>query len=646
MRFASAVLVGSSLTLLLASCGTDSRVIPPPPEPANYADPCAAPADCVGGLSCVAGLPATTGGLCTADCTTATCPEGGQCADVLGSRWCLAPCATGADCGRDDLQCFRGVCTVRCGIDADCGADALCEAGQCSGGACTLDSECGARGVCTAGRCATRPLAGEGEACASAADCSASLVCLPASAGGVCARTCANTLECGDRFSRLCSPLGVDTNGDGTLDAVASVCTDYASAPGFTGSSCASDADCATRACVDGACTEVCNAPSNCLLGHECLSARTRPGLSGTFSGCGNTPVSATTIVDLPLGTPHLVADSTVADFTFAVPTDAVSLTLIAQQTSSGDRLPITFVNVSSPTRESLFSIYDLNSWIDTPIRWIPSGTEEVAAMLIPNTTTDRVTFRAGPHQASVSVFGGAADVRVFARIKRAPGARVTSGTLDLNIFSATTGVTAANAASNARLTQALDTFWTIYAGRGVTRGTIHYYDVTGTAFRNIDTTEGPTSELSQLFAQSAGRTEQAINLFLVDSFSGMRDGFTLLGVAGGIPGPPGVHGTGHSGVVVSFPSAAAGSASNVGQTIAHELGHFLGLYHNSESVRACAAGTGPTATLSCAPFGGGDVLADTSPTDTANLMYWAAMGGTSLSNGQGYVMLRSAIVR
>jgi hypothetical protein len=49
---------------------------------------------------------------------------------------------------------------------------------------------------------------------------------------------------------------------------------------------------------------------------------------------------------------------------------------------------------------------------------------------------------------------------------------------------------------------------------------------------------------------------------------------------------------------------------------------------------------------VSCAPFGGGDVLADTTLGDRTNLMYWAATGGTALSVGQGYVMLRSAVVR
>ena len=617
MRPALAVLVGWSLAL--SACGGDSHLATPAP---NYADPCAASADCVGGLSC-AELPMVTGGLCTARCDAAPCPDGGRCEDVFGARLCLARCAADADCGREDLQCFRGVCRPRCGADADCGPDARCEAGECNGGACTLPSDCGA-----------------------------ALLCVSDEAGASCAAACADSAACGDLRARRCAPVALDTDGDATPDTVGAACVALAPAEGATGSACASDGECAARACVDGECAEVCDDASDCLLGQECVGGRARGGLGGTFSGCGHAPVTSPTLVDLPLGAPRVRAGGVSADLTFAVPDDAVSVTFVAHQTSGAEALPVTFVDIVSPTGESLFSLTDITSWVDPPNRWLPSETEGIAAILVPNTTSERVAFRGGRHSVSVGLFPrfagdtASASFEVVARIKRAPGARVSGGALDLNVFCATTGVTAASAPSNARLSRALDEFAAVYASRGVTLGAVRYFDVGGASFRVIDTVDGPTSELSQLFALSAGRTEQAIDLFLVDALVGTRDGFTLLGVAGGIPGPPATHGTGHSGVVVAFPAAVAGTAASLGDTIAHELGHYLGLFHNAESVRACAAGTGPTATTSCAPFGGGDVLADTAPSDTSNLMYWAALGGTALSPGQGYVMLRSALVR
>jgi hypothetical protein len=652
MRFSSLFATALLLAAFLSACAPEARIAAPPeppPVPPNYGSPCAGAGDCVGGLGCADII---TDGLCTAVCTDAACPGEGLCEDLFGTRLCLGPCDTADDCGRDELQCFRGACRTRCGGDADCGAGAICDAGRCAEGTCTRDADCGARGVCTMGRCSTRPLGGEGAACADASDCDASLICLPPAAGGVCARTCVDSAACGDLFSRVCTPIAIDTDGNTTPDTVNSVCVDFASADGTLGSACTAATDCATRACVAGECTQVCDDAGDCLLGHECLPGQTLPGARGTFSGCGYTPATAVGTVDIPLGTPRLSAGGTTADFVFAVPSDAVSVSLVARQTSGTTPLPVTFVNVVSPTRTTLFSIDDISRWVDPPVRWLPTETEQAASMLIPNSTADRIAFRGGRHGVNVALFQrfegdtAAETFEVLARVKRAPGARVTRGTLDLNIFCATSGLTAATAPTSTRLAQALDAFEAIYATRGITLGTVRYADVSGTSFRVIDTVDGPTSELARLFASSAGRTETAINVFFVDSINGTRDGFTTLGIAGGIPGPPATHGTLHSGVVVSFPSSAIGTAAKLGETLAHELGHYLGLFHNTESARPCAPGTGPTASVSCAPFGGGDVLADTTLGDRTNLMYWAATGGTALSVGQGYVMLRSAVVR
>lgn len=99
--------------------------------------------------------------------------------------------------------------------------------------------------------------------------------------------------------------------------------------------------------------------------------------------------------------------------------------------------------------------------------------------------------------------------------------------------------------------------------------------------------------------AVSSSTEGKAINLFLVSSITLSSSG-TLLGVSGGINGPP-VNGTGGSGVaVVTFdeleefnPDCDGEGTCNVvdqeaffvdmGGTIAHELGHYLNLNHPSE---------------------------------------------------------------
>ena len=62
-----------------------------------------------------------------------------------------------------------------------------------------------------------------------------------------------------------------------------------------------------------------------------------------------------------------------------------------------------------------------------------------------------------------------------------------------------------------------------------------------------------------------------------------------VLGVSGGIPGTPGLHGSPASGVVFAL-DGMLGEVSLwfdgnglLGQTMAHEIGHYLGLFHTTE---------------------------------------------------------------
>ena len=85
--------------------------------------------------------------------------------------------------------------------------------------------------------------------------------------------------------------------------------------------------------------------------------------------------------------------------------------------------------------------------------------------------------------------------------------------------------------------------------------------------------------------AISASTTERSVNVVISDSIT---NGDTLYGVAGGIPGP--LVPTGSSGVIISATSHAGsnGTFSNyekelLGETMAHEVGHYLGLFHPVE---------------------------------------------------------------
>ena len=114
----------------------------------------------------------------------------------------------------------------------------------------------------------------------------------------------------------------------------------------------------------------------------------------------------------------------------------------------------------------------------------------------------------------------------------------------------------------------------------------------------------------------SGPQNNRAINFFFVADINGGDAGFTLAGLSGGIPGPPGVHGTARSGVVVNMGSYLEAiesgdaeqieSARSLSEIIfAHETGHYLGLFHTTER-NGAALGMGDSV------IRGSDNLSDT----------------------------------
>lgn len=247
-------------------------------------------------------------------------------------------------------------------------------------------------------------------------------------------------------------------------------------------------------------------------------------------------------------------------------------------------------------------------------------------------------TFDAGEHSFSVlankppsNPFGGMAtpvddEVFVTVQAKVLEGGLPDAGTLHLNLhFSGAQGWTAASAPTHPDVQAMLQKVGEIYAAVGITLGEITYTDI-DEEFQVVEDFDGPNSDLMRLFAASEVQDNHHLNLFFVDELVGPFPGFGfVLGISGGIPGPPLLHGTSRSGVAIAIKPIPQ-VPSGVETTVAHEMGHFLGLYHTIEQNFF----GGPAIT---------DPLPDTPPTDDNTYLMHNMGSGSTLSPWQGIVM-------
>ena len=221
--------------------------------------------------------------------------------------------------------------------------------------------------------------------------------------------------------------------------------------------------------------------------------------------------------------------------------------------------------------------------------------------------------------------------VRVLVHAKMAAGGLPATGVLDLNLhFTGAQGLSAASAQTDAGFRATIESVRSIFSQVRLDLGTITYRDI-DSGYRTIESLDGEGSDLQAMFSESDGNPN-ALNLFFVDELSAAAfGGFgVILGIAGGIPGPPLVQGSSRSGVAIAI-KPIAGAPAGIDTTMAHEVGHFLGLFHTSEQ-----AFFGPQVH---------DPLPDTPDNDASYLMFNTG-AGNKLSEWQGRVMRSNPWVR
>jgi hypothetical protein len=336
----------------------------------------------------------------------------------------------------------------------------------------------------------------------------------------------------------------------------------------------------------------------------------------------------------------------------FTVPNDAVSFTILGPTTPQAEVYPVRLI---APNGRVLLDIQDPRA---TTFRALGFQDHPFAAMY-PN--DPRLPLTKGKYQ-----FLFAADrptnVTVDVLIKKGPTPR--QGSLPVTLWFAKTSYPRSNplsaaTAPNDPVFQAAITKWReIYATGQIALAAnqITYKDLPADKASRLGVLD-TDAELNELLAVANTSDAEGLNVYFIDQFN-MPGAGGLLGISAGIPGVPSYPGLTHAGVAVAlFPLYATNDPlerADFAATIAHEAGHYLGLYHTSERRGTTFDPIEDTPECRGTQFDqNGDRFVSTSEcvsADASNLMFWTSnpkvVLAEKLTPAQSWVLLRNPSVK
>ncbi|RJO66483.1 MAG: hypothetical protein C4523_12420 [Myxococcales bacterium] len=274
-------------------------------------------------------------------------------------------------------------------------------------------------------------------------------------------------------------------------------------------------------------------------------------------------------------------------------------------------------------------------------------------SVFLPN--TPRLPFMPGTYVISIGSVIASDDIHVRFFVKPQRPEDQPDDRLNVNFwFVGLSGLNASNAASHVEFSRSVRVFTDCLGTGNIRLGEIAYHDLGGDDATGLSVITG-IGEFRKLLRKSAAADNDWPNIFFIRSFDG-DDLEGVIGLAGHIPGPPTVQGTAFSGVAVSM-EYFEGFPRITGMVMAHELGHWLGLFHTSEYTGTFhdALNDTPQCTNGMDQNADGVVeWGECASAGAMNLMFWmtpyddlftVGAGGLSLSEDQRWVLERNPAI-
>jgi len=561
------------------------------PSALTVGEACTADNTCSVGALCATAMP---GGLCTYSCAGSACPSGAVCADLRA--------------GGSGILCAKG-----CAAQADCRSGYTC----CPGlGACVPQANCPPQG---------RPASADlGKACP-AGGCAAAEICAADPAPGL-----PNPEFPGGACTAACNPNDQTTcpaNGKCVSTSTGSFCFPSCTAP----TDCAAPlSSCVAGACRSSSASPACTPPGapTIVLGGEV------PPANAPAAACDAAHAAAVSTPTLPAQAfGAKVVNDTVQ---FNVPRGTGSISILSQ----GSNVPqptVTFGTravlnsvvptlLASPASGVIFDDIPAPPADGSGNAVFYGGFSPFTGMMtLPNTsfTLEHTALQGGFDPGTwsfkvndfalecLSVNGcspktpptNAYDIRVLLK----PGLPAATGTVDLAFYlvagcpnpSNCSGplANAAKAQGDAAFVRMVQTLGKFYASAGLCLGKVTLYDVpqwarTKYSMPNADD-DSVCGDLSQMFTLAAPGNQ--MNVFFVDGYTNSsHQGLSVVGIDGTIPGPAGIGANVNSGASANGSDLSIAGctsavdihncgADEVAYIVAHEGGHFMGLFHTTE---------------------------------------------------------------